>query len=65
MSAQASVERWSQRAALRLVLTAIVAVNHLREYIPLGVPDWVRRIGTFEAIPGTPDASSTRPQGFF
>ena len=52
MSALASVEPWSQLAALRFVLAAIVAVNHLGEYVSLGVLDWVRRMGAFEAILG-------------
>ena len=52
MSALASIEPWSQLAALRFVLAAIVALNHLGEYVPLGVLDWVRRMGAFEAILG-------------
>lgn len=48
----ARVEPWSQLAALRFVLAAIVAVNHLGEYVPLGALDLVRRMGAFEAILG-------------
>lgn len=51
-SALVSAEPWTLLSLLRFVLASIVAINHLAEYVDLGVLRWVPRLGAFEAILG-------------
>lgn len=45
-------EKWSTLAGLRFLLASIVAVNHLPDFVPIGVWAFIPRFGAFEAILG-------------
>lgn len=46
------IEKWSVLAALRFLLASIVAVNHLPDFVPLGVWAVIPMFGAFESILG-------------
>lgn len=66
-------DRWSVLALLRFALASIVAINHLGEYVPLGLMVVIPWFGAFEAILGFLLISGysvgisyiNKPKGFF
>ncbi len=45
-------EKWSALAGVRFLLASIVAVNHIRDYAPLGWLGFIPKFGAFESILG-------------
>ncbi|VTU43924.1 Acyltransferase family protein (plasmid) [Variovorax sp. PBL-H6] len=46
------IDKWSVLAGLRFVLAFIVAVNHLPDFVPVGIWALVPKFGAFEAVLG-------------